>query len=57
MGKESPGTRDGTGPYAGSYQAQVSPGIGRRQAAGESCPARPDAPAPQPPPKAPAVTS
>jgi len=40
-GKGARGRRDGTGPYAGSYQAQTA-GVGKRKAAGEPCPAEQD---------------
>lgn len=32
------GMRDGTGPFPGSYQSQVSGKAGKRQLAGEACP-------------------
>lgn len=37
MGRYARGTRDGSGPYQGSYQRGTR-GIGRRQARGEVCP-------------------
>lgn len=37
MGKTKRGTRDGSGPYKGSYQSRTSR-VGRRQQAGEKCP-------------------
>lgn len=40
MGKENRGVRDGSGPYKGSYQNQKSPGVGRRQQAGQKCPVK-----------------
>lgn len=38
MGKGRRGERNGTGPYKGSFQER-NVGIGRRQQAGETCPA------------------
>jgi len=37
MGKKTPGDRDGTGTYAGSYQNKTAK-EGKRQQAGEPCP-------------------
>jgi len=39
MGKKTPGDRDGTGPYAGSYQNKTAK-EGKRQQAGEPCPSK-----------------
>lgn len=39
MGQSQRGKRDGTGPYKGSFQKQNA-GVGRRQQAGEPCPAK-----------------
>jgi len=39
MSKTQRGKRDGTGPYEGSAQAQVS-NVGKRQQAGEVCPVK-----------------
>lgn len=39
MGHSRKGFRDGSGPYKGSYQEQTA-GVGRRQQAGEPCPAK-----------------
>lgn len=39
MGQNQQGKRDGTGPYKGSFQKQ-NVGVGRRQQAGEPCPAK-----------------
>ncbi len=39
MGKESPGKRDGTGPYKKSWQRK-NVGVGKRKFGGEKCPKR-----------------
>ena len=39
MGRNTPGKRDGSGPWKGSYQKKTH-GKGRRQAAGKPCPKR-----------------
>lgn len=39
MAKSSRGSRDGTGPYKGSYQGSKS-SVGKRRAAGLPCPKR-----------------
>lgn len=41
MGKESRGTRDGTGPYKDSYRVRVEGKvIGSREEEGEECPVK-----------------